>query len=353
MKKSPLPVQNLSGKEKQRGCGKEALVKLLRWHFGHPDFRGKQLEAIEAVLSGRDCFCLMPTGGGKSMCYQIPALAKTGIVLVVSPLIGIFNLQNFLFSHFSLVLSGRDIALPFVSPISSAALMENQVMALKEKGIAAEFLSSTQTSQVKNKIHEDLDSGQPSLRLLYVTPELIATSGFMSKLTKIHGRGLLNLIAVDEAHCISSWGHDFRPSYSKLSSLRNSLPDVAILALTATAVPKVQKDVIDSLNLQNPLILKSSFNRPNIYYEVRYKDLLDDGYADLCNVLKSAGDVCGIVYCLERATCDDLSTHLSRNGISCAAYHAGLNNKSRSSVLDDWSSSKIQVVVATVAFGYD
>ncbi|XP_017982862.1 PREDICTED: ATP-dependent DNA helicase Q-like 3 isoform X2 [Theobroma cacao] len=229
--------------------------------------------------------------------------------------------------------------------------MENQVMALKEKGIAAEFLSSTQTSQVKNKIHEDLDSGQPSLRLLYVTPELIATSGFMSKLTKIHGRGLLNLIAVDEAHCISSWGHDFRPSYSKLSSLRNSLPDVAILALTATAVPKVQKDVIDSLNLQNPLILKSSFNRPNIYYEVRYKDLLDDGYADLCNVLKSAGDVCGIVYCLERATCDDLSTHLSRNGISCAAYHAGLNNKSRSSVLDDWSSSKIQVVVATVAFG--
>ncbi|XP_021273535.1 ATP-dependent DNA helicase Q-like 3 [Herrania umbratica] len=318
MKKSPLPVENLSGKGKQRECGKEALVKLLRWHFGHPDFKGKQLEAIEAVLSGRDCFCLMPTGGGKSMCYQIPALAKTGIVLVVSPLI---------------------------------ALMENQVMALKEKGIAAEFLSSTQTSQVKKKILEDLDSGQPSLRLLYVTPELIATSGFMSKLTKIHGRGLLNLIAVDEAHCISSWGHDFRPSYSKLSSLRNRLPDVPILALTATAVPKVQKDVMDSLNLQNPLILKSSFNRPNIYYEVRYKDLLDDAYADLCNVLKSAGDVCGIVYCLERATCDDLSTHLSRNGISCAAYHAGLNNKLRSSVLDDWISCKIQVVVATVAFG--
>ncbi|XVF59862.1 hypothetical protein PTKIN_Ptkin07bG0309800 [Pterospermum kingtungense] len=231
--------------------------------------------------------------------------------------------------------------------------MENQVTALKEKGITAEFLSSTQTSQVKNKIHEDLDSGQPSLRLLYVTPELIATSGFMSKLIKIHGRGLLNLIAVDEAHCISSWGHDFRPSYRKLSSLRNHLADVPILALTATAVPKVQKDVIDSLNLQNPLVLKSSFNRPNIYYEVRYKDLLDDAYADLCNVLKSAGDVCAIVYCLERTTCDDLSSHLLRNGISCAAYHAGLNNKLRSTVLDDWISSKIQVVVATVAFGYD
>ncbi|KAK5784552.1 hypothetical protein PVK06_039078 [Gossypium arboreum] len=310
MKKSPLPLQNLGAKDKRRKCGREALVKLLRWNFGHPDFRGNQLEAIEAILSGRDCFCLMPTGGGKSMCYQIPALAKTGIVLVISPLIG-------------------------------------GLMALKEKGIAAEFLSSTQTSQLRNKIHEDLDRGQPSICLLYVTPELIATSGFMSKLKKIHGRGLLNLIAVDEAHCISSWGHDFRPSYRKLSSLRNQLQDVPILALTATAVPKVQKDVIDSLNLQNPLVLKSSFNRPNIYYEVRYKDLMDDAYADLCDVLKSAGDVCAIVYCLERTTCDDLSTHLSKNGISCAAYHAGLNNKLRSSVLDDWICSKIQVVVAT------
>ncbi|KAF9682145.1 hypothetical protein SADUNF_Sadunf05G0078300 [Salix dunnii] len=333
MKKSPLPmVQNTSSKDEKR-TKKETLVKLLRWHFGHQEFRGKQLEAIEAVLSGRDCFCLMPTGGGKSMCYQIPALAKHGIVLVVSPLI---------------------------------ALMENQVMALKEKGIAAEFLSSTQTSNVRNKIHEDLDSGKPSARLLYVTPELIATPGFLSKLTKIHNRGLLSLVAIDEAHCISSWGHDFRPSYRKLSSLRNSLPDVPVLALTATAAPKVQKDVIESLCLQDPLVLKSSFNRQNIYYEggfcelvpgmeiaVRYKDLLHDFYTDVSSVLKSCGDVCAIVYCLERTTCDGLSAHLSKNGISSAAYHAGLNNKLRSSVLDDWISSKIQVVVATVAFGYD
>ncbi|XP_034224352.1 ATP-dependent DNA helicase Q-like 3 isoform X2 [Prunus dulcis] len=319
MKKSPLPLQNACGGSKNQSLGKEALVKLLRWHFGHPEFRGKQLDAIEAVLSGRDCFCLMPTGGGKSMCYQIPALAKkTGIVLVVCPLI---------------------------------ALMENQVMALKEKGIAAEYLSSTQATQTKNKIHEDLDSGKPSLRLLYVTPELIATPGFMTKLRKIHTRGLLNLVAIDEAHCISSWGHDFRPSYRKLSTLRSHFPGVPILALTATAVPKVQKDVIESLCLQHPLILKSSFNRPNIHYEVRYKDLLDDVYADLCDVLKSSGDVCAIVYCLERTMCDDLSAHLSKNGISCAAYHAGLNDKLRSSVLDNWISSKIQVVVATVAFG--
>ncbi|KAB2633971.1 ATP-dependent DNA helicase Q-like 3 [Pyrus ussuriensis x Pyrus communis] len=296
MKKSPLPLQNASGSSKNQSLGKEALVKLLRWHFGHPEFRGKQLEAIEAVLSA---------------------------LMVGRPMIAL----------------GR--------------ISENQVMALKEKGISAEYLSSTQTTQTKNKIHEDLDSGKPSLRLLYVTPELIATSGFMMKLTKIHTRGLLNLIAIDEAHCISSWGHDFRPSYRKLSSLRSHLPGVPILALTATAVPKVQMDVIESLCLHNPLTLRSSFNRPNIHYEVRYKDLLDDVYADLSGVLKSSGDVCAIVYCLERTMCDELSAHLSRSGISCAAYHAGLNDKLRSSVLDNWISSKIQVVAATVAFGYD
>ncbi|PIN22205.1 ATP-dependent DNA helicase [Handroanthus impetiginosus] len=230
--------------------------------------------------------------------------------------------------------------------------MENQVMALKEKGIAAEYLSSTQAVKAKNKIYEDLESGKPSLRLLYVTPELIATSAFTVKLKKIHSRGLLNLIAIDEAHCVSTWGHDFRPKYRKLSSLRNLLPGIPVLALTATAVPKVQEDVIASLCLQNPLVLKSSFNRPNIYYEVRYKDLIDDPYSDLCNYLKSYGNICAIVYCLERTTCDDLAIHLSKNGISCAAYHAGLNSALRSSVLDNWISSKIQVVVATVAFGY-
>ncbi|KZV33501.1 ATP-dependent DNA helicase Q-like 3-like [Dorcoceras hygrometricum] len=316
MNKSTLPLHSVCGAGKQM-IKKEALVKLLRWHFGHSDFRGKQLEAIESVLSGRDCFCLMPTGGGKSICYQIPALAKPGIVLVVSPLI---------------------------------ALMENQVMALKEKGIAAEYLSSTQTASAKNKVYEDLESGKPSLRLLYVTPELIATTGFMARLTKIHARGLLNLIAVDEAHCVSTWGHDFRPSYRKLSSLRKRLADIPVMALTATAVPKVQEDVIESLCLQRPLILKSSFNRPNIYYEVRFKDLLEDPYSDLCEYLKSFGNICAIVYCLERTTCDDLAVHLSKKGISCAAYHAGLNSKLRSSTLDDWISFKIQVIVAYSCF---
>lgn len=298
--------------------GKEGLKKLLEQYFGYSDFRGNQLEAIQAVLSGKDCFCLMPTGGGKSMCYQVPALAKPGIVLVISPLI---------------------------------ALMENQVNILKKKKINAEFLSSTQTASTKEKIREDLNSGKPSVKLLYVTPELVATKGFSSTLMKLYDRGLLSLIAVDEAHCISTWGHDFRPSYRKLSLLRNHLQNVPILALTATAVPKVEMDVIESLKLHQPIVLRASFNRPNIYYEVRYKDLLGDVYSDISNILKSSGNSCSIIYCLERATCDDLSCHFLKHGISSAAYHAGLNNKVRSSVLDDWLSSKIQVVVATVAFG--
>ncbi|KAL6912017.1 hypothetical protein ACP4OV_000822 [Aristida adscensionis] len=322
--KGVLPVKDVSAASKRQKRTKE-LENVLNQYFGYSGFRGKQLDAIEAVLAGRDCFCLMPTGGGKSMCYQIPALVKTGIVLVISPLI---------------------------------ALMENQVTSLKSKGIPAEFLSSTQTTHSKQRpldvddvIHEDLASGNPSLKLLYVTPELVATAGFMAKLTKLYNRGLLGLVAIDEAHCISTWGHDFRPSYRKLSSLRKQFPDIPLLALTATAVPKVQKDVISSLCLQNPVILRASFNRPNIFYEVRYKDLLDDVYTDISNLLKSSGNVCSIIYCLERAACDDLSMHLSQQGISSAAYHAGLNSKVRSAVLDDWLSSKTQVVVVTVAFG--
>lgn len=315
MEKVPLTVKGTSG---GNGVGKERLEGLLQRHFGHSSFRGRQLEAIEAVLSGQDCFCLMPTGGGKSMCYAIPALAKPGIVLVVCPLI---------------------------------ALMENQVSALKAQKIAAEHLSSSQGAKVKAKIYEQLESGRPSLRLLYVTPELIATPGFITRIKKLHGRGLLSLIAVDEAHCISSWGHDFRPSYRKLSALRTHLPDVPILALTATAAKKVQDDVVKSLALHNPQIFISSFNRPNIYYEVRYKDLLKNAYEDLRNLIKSNPDDCCIVYCHSRATCDDVGLRLSQDKISSRVYHAGLAAKARSEALEEWTSGKVPVVIATVAFG--
>lgn len=322
MKRALLPASNSSSNSGSEnlsyGNQKEWLSKLLQKHFGHSNFRGRQLEAIETVLAGKDCFCLMPTGGGKSLCYQIPALAKAGIVLVVSPLI---------------------------------ALMENQVSILKSQGIPAEYLSSTQKVATKEKIYDDIDSGKPILRLLYVTPELIATNGFMTKLKKVHSRGLLNLIAIDEAHCISSWGHDFRSSYRKLSILRSCLPGVPILALTATAARKVQEDVIKSLCLHQPSILQTSFNRPNIFYEVRYKDLLNDAYIDLRDMLKSAKQDCTIIYCLARNTCDDIGARLLKDGISCRVYHAGLNDRVRSQALDDWASGKVPVVVATVAFG--
>lgn len=322
MKRALLPASNsssYSASEKlSYGNQKEWLSKLLQKHFGHSNFRGRQLEAIETVLAGKDCFCLMPTGGGKSLCYQIPALAKAGIVLVVSPLI---------------------------------ALMENQVSILKSQGIPAEYLSSTQKIATREKIYDDIDSGKPILRLLYVTPELIATNGFMTKLKKVHARGLLNLIAIDEAHCISSWGHDFRSSYRKLSILRSCLPGVPIIALTATAARKVQEDVIKSLCLHQPSILQTSFNRPNIFYEVRYKDLLNDAYTDLRDMLKAAKQDCTIIYCLARNTCDDIGACLLKDGISCRVYHAGLSDRVRSQALDDWASGKVPVVVATVAFG--
>lgn len=328
MRKSSLPLHSIKSRDggphssgpvvaKDDGLHKH-LHELLLQHFGYTSFRGQQLQAIETVLQGKDCFCLMPTGGGKSLCYELPALVKPGLVLVVSPLI---------------------------------ALMVDQVSGLKKLNIAAEYLSSTQQASVKSKIYEELDSGKPSLRLLYVTPELIDTGGFIVKLRKLHGRGLLTLIAIDEAHCISSWGHDFRPSYRKLSSLRSSLPGVPVLALTATAAKKVQDDVVKSLGLHQPRILVSSFNRPNIYYEVRYKNLLKDAYKDLRYLLSSAPDECAIVYCHSKVDCDDIGARLSRDGLACRVYHGGLGARVRDQAQHEWQSGKVGIVVATVAFG--
>lgn len=150
---------------------------------------------------------------------------------------------------------------------------------------------------------------------------------------------MINLIAIDEAHCISTWGHDFRQSYSKLSTLRSNLADVPILALSATAVPKVETDIVESLQMRNPLILRTSVNRPNIYYEVRYKDRLEDRFTDVYDTLFSMGEVCAIIYCPTQSMCDNLTAYVSHRGISCAAYHAGMNSEDRTSVLHNWISS--------------
>ncbi|XP_024521223.1 ATP-dependent DNA helicase Q-like 3 [Selaginella moellendorffii] len=304
--------------KRKREEDRPRLEELLQRYFGHSSFRGLQLDAIEAVLAGKDCFCMMPTGAGKSLCYQIPALAKPGIVLVVSPLI---------------------------------ALMEDQVAALKSRQIFAEYLSSSQPVKMRNKIFEELQSGKPNLKLLYVTPESVATNHLMQKLRKLHERSLLSLIAIDEAHCISSWGHDFRPSYRKLSALRTSLPDIPILALTATASKKVQEDIIKSLSLQKAAVLISSFNRANIFYEVRFKDLMKSAYEDLRNIITTAPTRCMIIYCHARAMCDEIGSRLKSDGISCRVYHAGINVKARSQALQDWVLGEVHIIVATIAFG--
>ncbi|CAI5469516.1 unnamed protein product, partial [Closterium sp. Yama58-4] len=280
-------------------------------------FRGNQEEVIRTVLSGSDCFCIMPTGGGKSLCYEIPALMKPGVVIVVSPLI---------------------------------ALMQNQVESLRKKNIPAEYLSSSISAARRANILADLGNGRPALKLLYVTPEAVDTHTIMSVFKKLHDRGLLSLFAVDEAHCISSWGHDFRPAYRKLSSLRQRFSNVPILALTATAVAKVREDIVSSLCLRNPTTLISSFNRPNIYYEVRYKDLMDP-YKDLRDTLLASKQQCGIIYCHSRSTCDELACWLTRDGLKCKVYHAGLSTAARTEALDDWSRGKIPIMIATVAFG--
>ncbi|GAQ84897.1 Helicase conserved C-terminal domain containing protein [Klebsormidium nitens] len=316
---SSLPVEG--GKQGQSGSLKvEQARSVLQRFFGHAHFRGQQERAVLAALNGRDCFVLMPTGGGKSVCYQCPALCGRGLALVVSPLI---------------------------------ALMEDQVAALKRKNVPAEFLSSTQKTSLKAEIYDDLASGRPETKLLYVTPELIATKGFMAKLRKLHGRGLLSLIAIDESHCISAWGHDFRPSYGRLAALKEQLPGVPVMALTATANKTVQEDILRSLNLERPLIFQASFNRPNIRYEVRFKDVLpgQDPYRDLVRLLNAEPGQCAIVYCLSRSSCDGLAARLLSNGIPCKPYHAGLPDAERSRTLKDWVTGRIPVVAATIAFG--
>eukprot|EP00891_Asterochloris_glomerata_P002351 jgi/Astpho2/2351/gw1.00044.127.1_t len=261
----------------------------------------------------------MPTGGGKSLCYSLPACMVRGVVLVVSPLI---------------------------------ALMQNQVESLKSKGVAAEYLSSTKTEAERRGTLMQLQTNTPSIKLLFVTPELLATNSFTSILSKLQMRKAISLLAVDEAHCISSWGHDFRPAYRRLAAVRRILPGVPVMALTATATVKVQEDVIASLGLQDALMLVSSFNRPNIMYKVRY---LTSQAADPVPAVQWP---CCIIYTLRRETADEVAAALESKamhalyaGIPCASYHAGLSSSLRAQTLQDWSSGKCPIVAATIAFG--
>ncbi|GAB4822175.1 hypothetical protein N2152v2_009221 [Parachlorella kessleri] len=291
---------------------------------GFSDFRGHQEEAVLGILSGRDVFVLMNTGGGKSLCYGLPPLVKPGVAV-------------------------------------------DQVQSFTSKGIQAEFLSSTQTTAQRKATMADLPSHHPATQLLFITPELLATDGFMNTLRWLYSSGSLLMVAVDEAHCISSYGHDFRPAYRQLGAVRRELQRVPIMALTATASAKVQEDICRQLHLLNPLRLVSSFNRPNITYEVRYIDLMrapgsdsppEDPLDDLLDLLQRQQQAspgghmpCCVIYVHKRDQADGVAKQLGQHGIACKAYHAGLPDRERARVLEEFSRGELQVVAATVAFG--
>ncbi|XP_049851512.1 uncharacterized protein LOC126326125 [Schistocerca gregaria] len=294
----------------------------LRDVFHHAEFRPPQKEIVLCFLGGHDCFVLMPTGGGKSLGFQIPALLFSGVTLVVSPLI---------------------------------ALMQNQVKALRERGVAAEMMNHTLSSAERERVLKDMRRPQPNTKLLYITPELVQTKNFFDTLRGMYARGVLSAVVVDEAHAVSAWGHDFRPAYEKLGVLKEKFPMLPVMACTATATERVQLDVVCTLKLEkNCQKFLASFNRPNIWYEVRYKSALQDVFEDLRAAIASQverGEPCGIVYCHKRAECDQLARRLQESGLRVAAYHAGMRDKERESTLCEWISGRHHIVVATIAFG--
>jgi len=285
--------------------------EILKTQFGYDEFRLNQQAAIESVLAKKDCLVLMPTGGGKSLCYQIPSLLQDGLTLVISPLI---------------------------------ALMKDQVEAMKSYGVEAAFLNSTQTAKEQIEVFQAVRSGK--LKLLYVAPERLLQSGdqFLDFLRSIK----VSLFAIDEAHCISSWGHDFRPEYIQLGKLKTEFPDIPIIALTATADKLVRKDISERLNIRTARVFVSSFNRPNIYYSVEPKK---NYYPKLVNFLKNRRDESGIIYCLSRNSTENLAEDLRSEGFSALPYHAGLDRETRNKNQDLFLNDDVKIIVATIAFG--
>jgi ATP-dependent DNA helicase RecQ len=285
-------------------------LSILKETFGYPAFRGRQADVISHVVAGGSCLVLMPTGGGKSLCFQIPALARPGLGLVVSPLI---------------------------------ALMQDQVAALKQAGVKAEFYNSTLDAKQKSAIRAAATGGE--LELLYVAPETLNTDffhGFVGQLK-------LSLIAVDEAHCVSQWGHDFRPDYLHVAMLREIHPDVPLVALTATADPLTRKEILLRLGLQEQPVFASSFDRPNIKYEIALKD---DAKRQLLGIVRGRhADEAGIVYCLSRKKVEETAEWLVAQGVKALPYHAGLDAKVRSRNQARFLREDGVVMVATIAFG--
>ena len=289
------------------------LTEVLKENFGFDKFKGDQEAVIRNLLAGNDAFVLMPTGGGKSLCYQLPSLVMEGTAIVISPLI---------------------------------ALMKNQVDAIRnlnEDDGVAHFLNSSLTKQAIEEVKEDVLSGKT--KLLYVAPESLTKEENVEFLKSVK----ISFYAIDEAHCISEWGHDFRPEYRRIRPIMNEIGRAPIIALTATATTKVRDDIKKNLGIQDAPDFKSSFNRPNLYYEVRSKT--KDVDKDIIKFIKANPGKSGIIYCLSRKKVEELAEILQTNEIPAKAYHAGMDSVMRSQTQDDFIMEKIDVIVATIAFG--
>lgn len=288
----------------------ERIAEILRRHWGYSDLRPLQREAIASVLRGRDSVVVLPTGGGKSLCFQAPALVLPGLAVVVSPLI---------------------------------SLMKDQVDALTDSGVAAARLDSSQAPDEQSDVVSAIRRGE--LKIVYVSPERLLMNGFARFLASQR----VSLLAVDEAHCVSMWGHDFRPEYRQLGELREAFPRVAIHAYTATATRQVRDDIVVQLRLRDPEVLVGSFDRPNLIYSVESR--ADDGLRQIRAVLDRHAGESSIVYCIRRADVDAVAEKLTGDGYRAVAYHAGLSDEARKDAQDAFIAEEADVIVATVAFG--